>query len=118
MPDARLGNLPSSQVRDDIRAVKKKLDIGDDDPVPIGVGFVACVLDKFNEQVLEEVLEEKIRAVWLAFGTDLGKYVARVRAFDSKRDHKSIIFVIVNSVEEAIKAAEEWKVDVIVVQGT
>lgn len=56
-------------------------------------------------------------AIWFAFGVDLGKYVTQVRAFDAKREHKTVIFVIVNSVEGALQAANDWKVDVIVTQG-
>ena len=64
------------------------------------------------------VLDEKPVAVWFAFGEDLSKYVATVRAYQAKRDFKSKIFVCCNSVEEAQIAANEWKVDVIVAQGT
>ena len=63
------------------------------------------------------MLAEKPAAVFFAYGDDLGKYVAQVRAFDAKRDHKTIIFVTVNSVAEALCAANEWKVDAITVQG-
>lgn len=62
-------------------------------------------------------MEAKPTAVWFAFGVDLGKYIAQVRTFDAKRDHKTIIFANVNSVEEALVAANDWKVDVIVAQG-
>jgi len=54
---------------------------------------------------------------WFAFGVDLGKYIAQVRAFDANREHKTVIFVIVSSVEDALQATNEWKVDVLVVQG-
>lgn len=66
---------------------------------------------------LNVILEEQPQVIWFAFGVDLGKYVAQVRAYDAKRDHKTLVFVIVNSVEEALRAANEWKVDVLVVQG-
>jgi hypothetical protein len=55
--------------------------------------------------------------VWFAFGNDLGKYIAQVRAYDAQRAHKTIVFVIVNSVADALRAANDWKVDVLVVQG-
>ena len=63
------------------------------------------------------VLAEKPAAVFFAYGEDLGKYVAQVRAFDANRDHKTIVFTTVNSVAEALRAINEWKVDVITVQG-
>jgi len=63
------------------------------------------------------VLAEKPAALFFAFGDDLGKYIAQVRAFDATREHKTIIFATVNSVAEALRATNEWKVDALVVQG-
>lgn len=63
------------------------------------------------------VLAEKPTVVWFAFGNDLFKYISQVREIDSKREHKTKIFCCVNSLEEAKRAANEWKVDVLVVQG-
>lgn len=67
---------------------------------------------------LQVILDELPAVVWFAFGVDLGKYVAQVRAHDAKRDHKTLVFVIVNSVDEALRATNDWKVDVLVVQGS
>lgn len=92
----------------------------DDHPVPVGVGFLGWILDKTetsDDPRIANVLDERPAAVWFAFGTDLGKYVAQVKAHDAHRPHKTIIFVIVNSVAEALQAANDWKVDVLVVQG-
>ena len=90
-------------------------------PVPVGIGFLGWILD-FTEPSadprLTAVLDEKPAAIWLAFGVDLGKYVAQIRKYDEGREHKTIIFVIVSSVEAARRAAEEWGVDVLVAQGT
>ncbi len=66
---------------------------------------------------LVRVLEELPKAIWFAFGDDLGDYIVQVRAYDGKRNFKILIYVIVNSVEEALKATNEWKVDALVVQG-
>lgn len=66
---------------------------------------------------LQVILDELPAVIWFAFGVDLGKYVAQVKTHDAKRDHKTLIFVIVNSVEEALRATNEWGVDVLVVQG-
>lgn len=63
------------------------------------------------------VLEEKITAIWFAFGNDLEKYIKTVREYDAKREHKTKIFCCCNSVDEALRAANEWNVDVIVAQG-
>lgn len=101
--------------------MRKNLNIAPDQPVPIGIGFIGWILDMTESSPdprLHAILEEKPVALWLAFGVDLGKYVAQIHAFDAKREHKTTIFVIVNSVEEALRAANEWKVDVIVAQGS
>lgn len=101
--------------------MRKNLNIAPDQPVPIGIGFIGWILDMTESSPdprLHAILEEKPVAIWLAFGVDLGKYVAQIQAFDAKREHKTVIFVIVNSVEEALRAANEWKVDVIVAQGS
>lgn len=86
--------------------MRRKLDIAPDQPVPIGVGFTGWILDMTESSPdprLEAILEEKPVALWLAFGVDLGKYVAQIRAHDA--------------VEDALRAANEWKVDIIVAQG-
>ena len=97
-----------------------KLGISANVPVPVSVAFIGWILD--NTEVSDDpritpVLDELPTAVWFAFGNDLGKYIGQVHAYDAKRAHKTIIFVIVNSVAEALLAANEWKVDVLVVQG-
>lgn len=104
-------------IKQDLQTIREKLEVPHDQPLPVGVGFIGWILDMVSDTRLEEVLDEKPVALWLAFGVNLGKYVARIRDHDKKREHKTIIFVIVNSVENALKAANEWKVDVLVVQG-
>ncbi|KAG6855887.1 hypothetical protein H0H87_009710, partial [Tephrocybe sp. NHM501043] len=114
------GFTPSAQLKSYFQVVRQKLGIAQGQPVPIGIGFISWILamtESSDDPRIEAVLEEKPVAIWFAFGSDLGKYVAQVRAFDGKRDHKTIIFVMVNSVEDALRAANEWKVDVIVAQG-
>lgn len=86
----------------------------------VSVGFVGWVLDKFNTTAdprLATVLEKQPAAVWFAFGDDLGKYVAQVHAHNASHGTKIVIFVNTNTVAEALRAANEWKADVIVVQG-
>jgi nitronate monooxygenase len=67
--------------------------------------------------MLQHALDQQVRAIWLSFGVDLRRWIDFIRAFDATRNHKTLIFVIVNSVPDAIVAAEDWKVDVIVAQG-
>ncbi|GLB45519.1 putative nitronate monooxygenase [Lyophyllum shimeji] len=114
------GFLSSEELKRNFQVARKKLNIADNDPVPIGIGFIGWILDK--TEVSEDpriiaTLEEKPIAIWFAFGDDLGKYISQVRAYDAQREHKTVIFVNVNSVEGARRAANEWKVDVIVAQG-
>ncbi|KAF8910456.1 2-nitropropane dioxygenase [Gymnopilus junonius] len=111
------GFRSSKVLREEMQIIRDRLRLSPGKPIPIAVGFLGWVLDRApDDPLLEEVLDEKPVAVCLAFGDDLGKYVARIHAHDSKRAHKTIIFVNVNSVEMAVKAANEWKVDVIVAQ--
>lgn len=87
----------------------------------MGVGFLGWILDQTEESEdprIPAVLEQRPKAILFAAGKDLGKYITQVREFDAKRDHKTIIFATVNSVEAAVKAASEWRVDVIKVQGS
>ncbi|KAF8073462.1 hypothetical protein FPV67DRAFT_1736980 [Lyophyllum atratum] len=110
----------SQKLRDGLRAVRAYLNVPSGVPVPVGVGLLGWVLDKTevsDDPRIPTVLEEMPTAIWFAFGADLGRYVAQVRAYDAKREHKTVVFVIVNSTEEALCAANEWKVNVLVVQG-
>ncbi|KAG6865533.1 hypothetical protein C0991_001726 [Blastosporella zonata] len=114
------GFTSSAQLKSYFQVVRQKLGIAEGEPVPIGIGFIGWILEmteSSDDPRIEAILEEKPVAIWFAFGVDLGKYIAQVRAFDAKRDHKTIIFVMVNSAADALRAANEWKVDVIVAQG-
>lgn len=115
-----LGFDTPQQLIDGLRSIRATCGTPSDAPVPAGVGFLGWILDNTEtspEPRIPIVLEEKPVALFFAFGDDLGKYVTQVREFDAKREHKTIIFCIVNSVQEALKATNEWKVDVLVVQG-
>ncbi|KAF8982011.1 2-nitropropane dioxygenase [Cyathus striatus] len=115
-----MGFLSSQVLKDNFELARKRLNIAPGNVVPIGIGCIGWILDMTevsDDPRLEVILEEKPAAIWLAFGVDLGKYVAQIRAYDTKRNHKTTIFVMVNSVENALKAKDEWKVDVIVAQG-
>ena len=97
-------------------------DLGANTPLPVGYGFIGWLLDKNEDagkQLIDTVIENGVRAVWLAFGNDIGRWVEYVRASpaNARVHHKPLIFAQVTSVEEALFAANEWKVDVIVAQG-
>lgn len=90
--------------------------------LPIGVGYLGWQLEKPHSPALELLslaLENNVQAVWFAFGNNLGQWVRHVRDHDQKagRDQGTIIFAQVSSVEEALTAANDWKVDVLVAQG-
>ncbi|KAF4598666.1 hypothetical protein EYR38_007072 [Pleurotus pulmonarius] len=112
----------STQLKEYLGAARKSLSVAEDDAIPVGVGFIGWILDKTepsDDPRLPAVLAEKPAAIWLAFGSDLGKYVRQIRDFDAARTdgHRTLIFTIVNDVEGALRAANEWEVDVLVAQG-
>jgi nitronate monooxygenase len=91
-------------------------------PLPIGAGFLGWKLEEAQSPhvaLLELALENGVRAIWLSFGEDLGRWIEFVRNHDqtSGKSPKTLIFVQVNSVEDALVAAQTWKVDVLVAQG-
>ncbi|KAF9266681.1 inosine monophosphate dehydrogenase [Marasmius fiardii PR-910] len=113
--------MSSHDLKQNLNLARRKLDLKENDPVPIGVGLIGWILDiteASDDPRLISILEEKPAAIWFAFGkSDLGKYIAQTREYDAKREHKTLVFVMVHSVEDALRAANEWKADVIVVQG-
>ena len=89
----------------------------------VGVGFLGWKLDEPDgkaSQLLTVALEARVSAVWLSFGNNLEKWVAFVREFDDKRaePHTTLIFILVNSLQDARVAVEDLKADVVVAQGT
>ncbi|KAL0960467.1 hypothetical protein HGRIS_005510 [Hohenbuehelia grisea] len=73
--------------------------------------------EKSDDPRLAAILAESPVAIWFAFGKDLAPYVAQVRRFDTNRTHKTLVFIIVNSVEDAQHATKDMGADVLVVQG-
>jgi nitronate monooxygenase len=92
------GFLSSDDLKANLSIVRKNLGIKEGASVPVGLGFIGWILE----------MTEK---------SDDPRLPAQVHEYDSKREHKTLIFVIVNSAEDALRAAKEWKVDVLVVQG-
>ena len=115
--------LARSTFRESSRETPQGQDIGataDTTILPIGVGFLGWILDESSDssEKIKVALEARVTAVWFSFGTDLEKWITFVRKYDSERTvpHKTLVFVLVNSLEEALKATEQWKVDVLIVQ--
>lgn len=116
-----MGFDSSEKIQETFQAIRTRLNIPKGVTVPVGIGCIGWILDMTegsDDPRLPTILAELPQVIWFAFGVDLGKYVAQVRAHDAQRDHKTLIFVIVNSVAEAKRAAEDWGVDVLVIQGT
>lgn len=111
------------QFRDELDIARSMLNIPSG-PLPIGAGFLGWKLDEAGSQqipLLELALENGVRAIWLSFGQDLGRWIEFVRNHDQKSGtspkKNTLVFVQVNSVDEALVAVQAWKVDVLVVQG-
>jgi len=60
-----------------------------------------------------------VRAIWFSFGENLGRWIELVRNHDQRtgKSPKTLVFVQVNSVDDALFAVRTWKVDVLVAQG-
>ncbi|KAF5388693.1 hypothetical protein D9757_004847 [Collybiopsis confluens] len=89
--------------------------------LPIGIGYLGWMLDKPNskesESVLKVTLAANFQAHWFAFGNDLGKWIRYVRENTPQGGKSPLIFVQVNSINEAVRAVEEFRADIIVAQG-
>ncbi|KAI0372799.1 2-nitropropane dioxygenase [Pilatotrama ljubarskyi] len=109
-------------LRDDLAELRAGIpDLGDK-PLPIGCGYIGWMMDSKEEeykQLVNIALESRVQAIWLSFGNDLYRWIQYIRNSPAcaHTAYKPLIFVQVTSVEEAIRAVNEWKVDVIVVQG-
>ncbi|KAI0629211.1 2-nitropropane dioxygenase [Trametes polyzona] len=110
-------------LREDLAFARESFpDLGDK-PFPIGLGFIGWLLDANEEQsrrLFDIALENNVQAIWLAFGVDLHRWLHYVRTSPAaaRAAHKPLIFVQATSLQEALVAATEWKVDVVIAQGT
>lgn len=71
--------------------------------------------------MLDILAKANVKAVWFSFGETLGRWIERFRTKDcepSADGTRTLVFVLVNSVEEALKAVNEWNADVVVAQGS
>lgn len=117
------GYLDATSLRKEISLSRSILDLPDSDRLPVGVGYLAWKLEKSAvaeaEDMLNVALDNHVQAIWLAFGARLGEWIEYIRSYDKihQRSKPTVIFVQVSSIEEALVAVENWKVDVIVAQG-
>ncbi|KAI0788826.1 2-nitropropane dioxygenase [Abortiporus biennis] len=97
--------------------------------LPIGVGYLTWKLEQVDEKeahkMLDVSLDSKVQAVWLAFGTQIGRWIEYIRkatavtsrSTETNYEYVPKIFVQINSLDEALVAINDWKVDAIVAQG-
>ncbi|OBZ66386.1 Nitronate monooxygenase [Grifola frondosa] len=105
---------PAESFRNDLLSVRSQFPEYESKPLPIGVGYLGWILEEHEdsaEQMLDISLNSHVQAIWFAAGNQLGRWI---RAGNQR---KTIIFVQVGSVEDALVALNEWKADVIVAQG-
>lgn len=92
----------------------------DHNTLQIGVGFLVWRLERdpvTAEQLISIAIDHCVQAVWLAFGADLGRWISYIRSRARKTGNAIKIFVQISTVDQALQAVNEWKADVIVIQG-
>ncbi|KAL4062465.1 2-nitropropane dioxygenase [Scleroderma citrinum] len=117
------GYLDATSLCKEISLARGVLNLTPSDRLPIGVGYLAWKLEKSTvaeaEDMLNAALDNNVQAMWLAFGVRLSEWIRYIRTYDNihRRSSPTLIFVQVASVEEALVAIKNWKVDVVVAQG-
>ncbi|EPQ56409.1 2-nitropropane dioxygenase [Gloeophyllum trabeum ATCC 11539] len=116
------GYQSKQKLKEELEKAKAILGVSSLQRAPIGVGFISWILEAegaSSNDLLDTALESRVNAIWLAFGNDIGRWVAYVREYDRRQadGHKTLVFVQLSSEEEAAGAVNNWKVDVLVAQG-
>lgn len=104
----------------EIESARQALGTDPKSPVQIGVGFLCWLLEKDEpqgEKLLKAALDRHVAAIWLSFGAKLPKWIQFVRDHNAANGRRTLIFVQLASLEDALVAIRDWKVDVIVAQG-
>ena len=120
--DFKIGYDSIEGFRRELETARALLKVDEESTLAIGVGFLAWQLDKQQPNALESIhiaLEYHVKAIWLSYGEDLGKWIKYVREHDPRAGTENAvkIFVQISSVEDALRAVNDWKADVIVAQG-
>ncbi|KAI6044202.1 2-nitropropane dioxygenase [Pisolithus marmoratus] len=117
------GYLDPASLRKELALARGILNLSASDRLPVGVGYLAWKLEKSTDAEAEEMLvaalDNHVQAIWLAFGAHIDKWIRYIRTYDenNRRIDPTLIFVQVSSVEVAVVAVKNWKVDVLVAQG-
>ena len=111
------------QLKRQLSIARDMLQAENHDTLKIGVGFLVWQLEKdpsLSEQLVSIAIDHHVQAIWLAFGEDIGSWIKRIRSPERHDAAESSVkvFVQVSTVEQALQAVNEWKADVIVVQGS
>ncbi|EIW58710.1 2-nitropropane dioxygenase [Trametes versicolor FP-101664 SS1] len=115
-----VGAATPNKLREDLLQARASVSDLGNKPLPIGCGFIGWILDSQEEEykkLVDTAIESGVRAIWVSFGNDLPRWINYIRGSPAYAVHKPLIFAQVTSLEEAIKAVNDWKVDVLVVQG-
>lgn len=119
--DRLLGFNDGAAFARELDEARKILSTPRDAPLQVGAGYLGWMLDEGGRTVdaLRVALEQRVCSIWLSFGNDLGRWVEYIRQYDEKRTeaHRTLVWVLVNSVGEAEVATRSWGADVLVVQG-
>lgn len=110
----------SETIRQTLGRVRTALGVPAGKVLPVGLGLIGWVLDQTEvseDPRIPAVLDERPKVIYFAFGDDLGRHVRAVRAHEKDSAHRTLVGVCVNTPEDAVRAANEWKVDIIVAQG-
>lgn len=115
------GSDDIAKFKSEVNLARDLLKVDSQSPLPIGIGYLGWILDQLDgrgsaEDFLSVALDNNVRAVWFAYGTDLNKWIQYIRD-NEHYPGGTMIFVQVTSVEEALVAINDWKVDVVVAQG-
>lgn len=113
------GYVTVDELKKEFDLARSGLNLPQDSPLPIGVGFLCWQLDtdiKHGKDLITFALDHKVKAIWFAFG-DIHKWIRFVRDYDQSHGSSTIIFVQVGTVAEALLAVKEWNIDILVAQG-
>jgi nitronate monooxygenase len=117
-----LQGFDTAQLKSEVSLARDLLKVVDDkSPLPFGIGYLGWILDQLDgpetaEDFLSVALDYNVRAVWFGFGLGMYRWIQYIRGHE-RNPGATTIFVQVTSVQDALVAINDWKVDVIVAQG-
>jgi len=107
------------QLKAEVDIARSLLGVTSESILPIGIGYLCFRLELPGVQAfdyLDVALDSKVKAVWLSFGERIADWIAYIREKESTPGATKI-FVQISTVEEALTAMKDWKVDVVSAQG-